>query len=183
MPREREERPQKPTSRPPVAPKVNFRVPAAAEYLFLLLRPFPTFPLSSFLFFFSSLSLEIDGSTDRRDEKRYRIDAPFERRLFSLGLVIDSKKGSEGGEGETVVFFRLNKRPCFFVWEEKKTVQKTSTFLADEAYWWTLYFFLQGNRIDFVDVPPSFYRVRRKHVHRVGRSMITGSQEAMFFFL
>lgn len=31
-------------------------------------------------------------------------------------------------------------------------------------------------------LPPSFHRVRREHVHRAGRSMITGSQEAAFFF-
>lgn len=102
--------------------------------------------------------------------------------IFSLGLVIDSKKGSEGGEGETVVFFRLNKRRCFFVWQEKKTAQKTSTFLVDEVYWWTRYFFYKGVG-STSSTSPSFYRVRRKHVHRVGRSMITSFQGAVFFFL
>lgn len=60
--------------------------------------------------------------------------------IFSLGLVIDSKKGSEGGEGETVVFFRLNKRRCFFVWEEKKRRKKRQRF------WLTRYI---GGRVTF----------------------------------
>lgn len=63
--------------------------------------------------------------------------------------------------------------------EKKKRCKKRQRF------WLTRY----GGRVTFFykgvgstsSTSPSFYRVRRKHVHRAGRSMITSSQGAVFF--